>query len=103
MDRGTHSTRRKAGVIATAVLIASLLMPSGALAQAGTAGETGAKVFDAMLLRPIGFFALMIGAVLFVPAAALTAASGEESISEAKDVFITPYAQNVFERKLGDF
>ena len=55
------------------------------------------------MLRPLGFAALPIGVAFFVPAAAITAPNGRESVERALELFVTSPANYVFKRPLGDF
>ena len=64
----------------------------------------GASVgFDVLLMRPVSAVATCVGAVLFVPVAALTAANGRESVEEAFELFVSTPAYNVYGRPLGEF
>ncbi len=56
-----------------------------------------------VILRPLGLVAAAVGAVLFVPAAILTAPGGRDSIEEAWDLFVLVPGKFVFERPLGEF
>lgn len=109
--------------VALASLVAGLLLAPRAGAQAQTAAapappgqpivsETlepatptsrGAKAFDALVLRPLGFAALPIGAAFFIPAAAITAPNGMDSVQQALEFFVTNPANYVFKRPLGEF
>lgn len=104
-------------------LLAGLLLPAGALAQAQAAAtpaqpaqpivtdaieptpqaSRGAKAFDALVLRPLGFAALPIGVAFFIPAAITTAPNGRESVQTALEFFVTNPANYVFRRPLGEF
>lgn len=107
--------------IAVAIAAAVIVLPAqlhaqdageGQDAEAGTSEKgifTGAeidqgvgKVFDAIVLRPLGLAGLAVGAVLFVPAAALSAAD-RDAFDECVDLFLRIPAENVFTRPLGDF
>ena len=46
---------------------------------------------------------MAVGAVLFVPAALLTAPNGLDSVKMALEFFVTEPANSVFQRPLGDF
>jgi hypothetical protein len=89
---------------AAGALIASLLMPSEAWSDPGSAAPSGFAVgFDAVLLRPIGFVATVIGTGLFLPAALVSAPGGRDSVQEAWELFVLVPGKYVFERPLGDF
>ena len=60
-------------------------------------------IFDAAVLRPLGFTVLLVGSVFFVPVALLTAPNGRESIESAMEILVTGPADAVFKRPLGDF
>ncbi len=59
--------------------------------------------FDLLILRPLGLVAAAVGAVLFLPAALITAPMGRDSIQAAKETFITVPSNDVFKRPLGEF
>ena len=91
-----------------ATLIAGLLLPTQARAQGHSdisppPPNYPAKAFDAVILRPLGLAAAVVGVALFVPAAILTAPGGRDSIEEAWDLFVLTPGKYVFERPLGDF
>lgn len=102
--------------LVVALALAASLVPVQTRAQdpvEPTAPETGAftrakidaefgKAFDLVVLRPLGLAGLSVGAVLFVPAAALSAAD-PDSFEDAKELFLLHPAENVFSRRLGEF
>ena len=88
---------------AAVTLIAALLLPAGTAQAESPWASHGAKVFDVMLLRPIGFSALIVGSVLFVPVALLTFPNGRESVETAVEILVTEPAHSVFQRPLGEF
>jgi hypothetical protein len=93
---------------AVMTLIASLLLPVDVHAQAQqqigppppSPIVAGA---DLVILRPLGLVAMADGAVLFVPAALLTAPNGLDSVQMALNLFVSEPAKSVFQRPLGDF
>jgi hypothetical protein len=102
-----HRKRRSLSNIC-ATLIAALSLPT--LAQAQGSSDTvppppdyGAQVFDAVILRPLGFTAVVIGAAFFVPAAILTSPGGKDTIEEAMELLVIMPGEWVFTRPLGDF
>lgn len=101
------SIRRAAGTVAIVALIAALAAPQTAQAQSSPSSSSApgamAVGFDAVVLRPLGFVAMVVGAILFVPTALITATNGRDGINDARAVFITPLVEEVFERPLGDF
>lgn len=58
---------------------------------------------DLILIRPLAALTLGAGAVLFVPAALMTAPNGWESVKEAYQRFIGEPGEYVFARPLGEF
>jgi hypothetical protein len=72
-------------------------------AAASNRRSVGSKIFDCAVLRPFGFAATILGAVFFVPAAALAAPSGAAGVQPAWDVFVGAPVENTFKRPLGDF
>lgn len=111
-ERSRHFRRA-----AIAITTATLLLATAAPLHAEPGADTGwldslmsadvpnglAKGFDVVVLRPIGFVSLLVGAGLFVPAAILAAPDGRDSILAAREVFIDVAAQEVFQRPLGEF
>lgn len=115
--------RRASARAAIAAVIAGLLLPISALAQAQATAtpptpeapivtepleptpqaSRGAAAFDALVLRPLGFAALPIGVAFFIPAALTTAPNGMDSVQTALEFFITNPANYVFQRPLGEF
>jgi hypothetical protein len=105
---------------AVAPLIAALLLPASTFAQApyeseepkasATAEKVGSSPsdyaaigFDAVILRPLGTVAVLVGAVAFIPAALITAPNGRDSIETAWKSFVADPARDAFQRPLGDF
>jgi hypothetical protein len=58
---------------------------------------------DAVVLRPLGFAGLAIGAALFPAAAIVAAPGGKDSLKTALDLFVIVPAKDVFLRPLGEF
>jgi hypothetical protein len=78
--------------------------PDPALAEARSARPNPALMaVDLLIMRPLGFVGAAVGAVLFLPAALITAPMGRESIETAKETFITVPSNEVFKRPLGKF
>ncbi len=118
MGRALRSRNLWIALGTAATLLAVPLVSSPARAQEPPAGQTQApaepgrreraeetalKVFDAMVLRPVGLVGLVVGASLFVPAAIVSSPGGLAPIEEAAELFWwTPY-RFVIERELGDF
>ena len=92
--------------VAVIAAITALLLPATAHAQAEIPEATphwGAQTFDAAILRPMGFAALVVGAGLFIPAAILVAPSGKDNLRTALDYFVLEPYEGTFERPLGKF
>jgi hypothetical protein len=110
-----------------AVLGASLLLAAPVLADAGTDYEApveetplsttpppepgeevqgvypGDVIMDVLLVRPLAFVGTGVGAILFVPAAALTSPGGMDAIQTALDQFVLVPWEYAAERPLGEF
>jgi hypothetical protein len=98
--------RRKASVGAAAALIIGLLLPAPAQAQSGGDAEAPryvAVAFDAVVLRPLGLVATIVGVGLVGPAVVVSAPGGRDSIEEAWELFVLVPAKSVFKRPLGQF
>jgi hypothetical protein len=59
--------------------------------------------FDAVVIRPLGFVAIVVGAAFVVPVVLVTWPTGRETIDEATERFVMVPVRSVFERPLGDF
>ncbi len=94
-------------------LIVVLLLQGSAIAQAGAFEPAqnpfvhGLAIgFDVVLLRPLAVATLVIGAVLFPPAALMAVVAGKgakERVSEATELFVIEPFDDAFRRPLGDF
>jgi hypothetical protein len=58
---------------------------------------------DLMLIRPLAGITLVAGALLFVPAALITAPNGTDSIRDAYDRFLREPGEYFYSRPLGEF
>jgi len=90
-----------------ATVIAGLLLPASAYARSDGSNSTpwqdhAVAGFDAVILRPLGVVAIVIGAVYVIPVAAMTWPSGREKIDVAVERFVTIPTNYVFTRPLGD-
>jgi hypothetical protein len=96
-------------------LIALLLLPGSVLAEPppedaevgiftgkDVMGPVG-KGFDAVILRPLGVAALLVGVGLFVPAGLLSLADYPDTTKEAWELFVTVPAESLYRRPLGEF
>jgi hypothetical protein len=63
----------------------------------------GSASFDAVVLRPLGFMASLVGAGLFVPAALISVADGRDSLREAWRIFVVEPGKLVYTRPLGQW
>ena len=90
-----------------ALLMASSLFVAEVHAEGPSAGSRALSVtekgFDVVLLRPLGFAALLVGGAAYIPAVVLALPSGKDGISAVTDSFIMRPYDNVFKRQLGDF
>ena len=68
----------------------------------GSAFDTGAKIIDAVFVRPFAFLAVGVGAFMLVPAAILSAADGKEARQKAVDVFVLNPWDDATRRGLGE-
>jgi len=59
--------------------------------------------FDLVIIRPAAFVTAAAGAVLFVPAAILTAPNGKDSVKEAYERFVREPGEYFVSRPLGEF
>jgi hypothetical protein len=66
------------------------------------ADETADAVGDAVVLRPLGFCATVIGGVLFVVTLPFTAGA-KDGIAKSAHVLVEKPAKATFQRPLGDF
>jgi hypothetical protein len=58
---------------------------------------------DLLVIRPLAAVTLCAGAVLFVPAAIMTAPNGWESVKEAYQRFVAEPGEYFYSRPLGEF
>ena len=59
--------------------------------------------FDLVIIRPFAGITAAAGAILFVPAAILTAPNGKDSIKEAYERFVREPGEYFISRPLGEF
>ena len=88
----------------TTTLLAILLLPAPAraLEDIDEGPHPAVAAFDLALLRPFGFAATVIGAILFVPAALVTSPGGFDRMGEALELFVLVPGKNVFRRPIGE-
>jgi multisubunit Na+/H+ antiporter MnhG subunit len=94
-----------------ATLAVALLLPGAGYAENAEATESTSAgwqhhtlaVFDAVVVRPLGVVAIVVGAVFVIPVAVVTWPTGRETIDRATERFVKVQARSVFERPLGDF
>jgi hypothetical protein len=97
------STPRSSRTLALAALCAVLLAPSAAQAQlAARAGRALAAGVDVVIVRPLGFVALVVGAVAFVPVALIAAPQGRDGFEQAWEQLVEGPAEHVFVRPIGE-
>lgn len=58
--------------------------------------------FDAVIIRPLRLFSLMLGGLFLVPSLGMSSLNGKTSREEAIETFWTIPYENLVERKLGD-
>jgi hypothetical protein len=93
---------------ATAVLLlcaqaGAQVRSEGQPEQNGAGASRTAVVFDAVVLRPLGLVATVIGAGLFPAAALVSVPGGRDSVEEAWELFVLVPGKAVFQRPLGEF
>lgn len=81
--------------------IAGLLL--AAPAQADSDPHVGEKIFDAMVLRPLGFASTVVGLAFLVPAVLVSLPNGPEGREEAWGIFVEAPITRTFRRPLGVF
>ena len=104
-----------------APLVASILMAIGPASSAAAADDGGwtsnlalptwsgsraedvtAKSVDALIVRPIATARVVLGALLFVPAAIISSPMGKEGFDGAYDTLIDIPFEYAFKRDIGD-
>lgn len=101
-------SRLRSTVVATLLLLL-LAAPAAALEPPADTGDPwhvkaadiGAKTFDVVLLRPLGFLATAGGLACFAVASPFSAIAQE--IGTSWDIFVMGPADYTFMRPLGDF
>jgi len=90
-------------LLRTSLLIALLLASwtPQVLAQEEGGPSQVDRTFDAMVLRPLGAAGVVLGAVILVPAALVSAPGGMESLDNAYDVFLRMPLDNLINAPLG--
>ena len=91
-----------------ATLVAGILLPTAGYAETDASTASGwrhytAAAFDAVVIRPMGAVALVVGGAYVIPVVLLTWPSGQGTIDVAVDRFVARPAKNLLERPLGDF
>jgi hypothetical protein len=97
-----------------ATLAVGLLLPGAGFAEDAEDAEAmestssgwqhhSLAVFDAVIVRPLGVVAIVVGAAFVVPVAVVTWPTGRETIDRATERFVKDPVRRVFERPLGDF
>lgn len=82
-------------------MIAGLLL--AAPAQADSDPHVGEKIFDAVVLRPLGFVSTVVGVVFLVPAVLVSLPYGPQGREEAWGLFVEAPVARTFRRPLGVF
>jgi hypothetical protein len=88
--------------LAAAVAVAFLAGPALADQQFTDveASHTG-PAFDALVMRPIGLIGLGIGAILWLPAAAMTAAVNPSEVAKPTEALVMKPYRYVFQDPIG--
>lgn len=98
MARGPRSSRL---AVAAILLVALLSVPAAArVDQVFAEPTTARKVWDASVLRPLGLFQVVFGAVVFVFAYPVAAVAGGRDV--VTEVCIREPVEQVFRRPLGE-
>lgn len=114
--RAPNSTRRGISLSLLMVLAISSASPAAAAPdwwpempdfdlgwEGSTAQKATASGVDLLFVRPVATVRVVIGGLMFVPAAALSAPSGREGIDGAYETLIELPVEYAFERELGEF
>ncbi len=93
---------------ALALSVAVVLLPVHASAQSEepvepTRPNPAVMAFDAVILRPLGFVAMCVGAALFVPTVIVAAPGGGDGVKTAMEILVLVPTKSVFQRPLGEF
>lgn len=94
--------------VLVAIAVAGLLGTAGP-AQAGsfeseaTPSDSPPMMIDVMLLRPVGLGMTVLGGMLFVPAAALTAVTRPSELGKPLELFVMKPVRFTFARPLGEW
>jgi hypothetical protein len=91
-----------------ATLAVGLLLPGSGYAEATESTSSGWQHYslatlDALVVRPLGIVATVVGAVFVVPVAVFTWPTGRATIDRAVERFFMVQARSTFERPLGEF
>jgi hypothetical protein len=107
--------RRRAGPCAVLATLGAALLwlpgpayavpppESGLKKTFASAGRYATMGVDLVIVRPITLAATVVGPVLFVPVAIISAPQGMSGIREAWELFVTVPAEHTFTRPLGEF
>ena len=92
--------KRKAAAIVFAITM--FAAPMAAHAQSSIASERDdlSVVFDLLIIRPLAYANMAVGAILYVPAALITAAGGND-LKPVKDAFLRAPYRFAITRPLG--
>ena len=86
-------------LLAVAPALAAPPAPDETLERVGSPPDVGRQVYDAVVLRPLGFLQVVAGAVAFVPAYPLGLLVGAEE--DVERACITDPVRRTFHRPLG--
>ena len=93
---------------ALALLVALVMLPVHASALSEEPIEPkrpnpAVMAFDLVILRPLGFVAMCVGAVLFVPTVIVASPGGRDGVETTMEILVLVPAKSVFQRPLGEF
>ena len=94
--------RNLSKVLAAALAAALFAGPAAAEAQfSDVEGSHAGPMFDVLVMRPVGLIGLGVGALLWLPAAAMTAAIQPSEISKPTEMLLKKPYHYVFDDPIG--
>ncbi len=83
--------KRKAAAIVLAIAMIAAPMAAYAQSSISTERDDLSVVFDLLIIRPLAYVTMLGGAILYIPAALITEAGGND-LKPVKDTFLrAPY------------
>ena len=80
----------------------TLSTPAAADWQSSRGADVAASIVDLTIVRPLATLKVVVGALMFLPAAAFASPSGMEGIEGAYETFIEVPAEYAFQRDIGE-